>query len=46
MSISQIEFSKIVSKLQLQQSSSDYKKIQNAVEIVNVAFLKVSVNKL
>lgn len=46
MSISQIEFSKIVSKLQLQPSSSDYNKIQNAVEIVNVAFLKVAVNKL
>lgn len=46
MSISQIEFSKIVTKLSLQQNTTDYNKIQNAVEIVNMAFLKVAVNQL
>ena len=46
MSISQIEFTKIVSKLGLNSASQDYTKIQNAVEIVNVAFLKIAVKKL
>ena len=46
MSISQIEFSKISTKLQLVSESDDYNKIQNSVEIVNVAFLKVAVKKL
>lgn len=46
MSISEIEFSKISTKLQLDSSSSDYKKIQNSVELTNVAFLKVAVKKL
>ncbi len=46
MSISQIEFSKIVNKLSLQKNTEDYRKIENAVEIVNVAFLKVAVNQL
>jgi hypothetical protein len=46
MSISQMEFSKISTKLQLVSSSEDYNKIQNSVEIVNVAFLKVAVKRL
>lgn len=46
MSISQIEFSKIVHKLSLQPNTDDYNKIKNAVEIVNMAFLKVAVKKL
>ena len=46
MSISQIEFSKISTKLQLVSESDDYNKIQNSVEIVNVAFLKVAVKRL
>lgn len=46
MSISQIEFSKIAQKLNLQLNTPDYDKIQNAVEIVNMAFLKIAVKKL
>lgn len=46
MSISQIEFSKIKFKLSLKENTADYDKIKNAVEIVNVAFLKVAVNRL
>lgn len=46
MSISEIEFSKISIKLKLNSSTSDYKKIQNSVEITNVAFLKIAVKRL
>lgn len=46
MSISQIEFSKISTTLKLDSSTDDFRKIQNSVEIVNVAFLKVAVKKL
>ena len=46
MSISQIEFSKISTILKLDSSTDDFRKIQNSVEIVNVAFLKVAVKRL
>ena len=46
MSISQIEFSKISTILKLDSSTDDFRKIQNSVEITNVAFLKVAVKKL
>lgn len=46
MSISQIEFNKIVQKLSLQPGTDDYGKIKNSIEIVNIAFLKIAVNKL
>ena len=46
MSISQIEFSKIATKLQLVSKSDDYDKIENSVEITNVAFLKIAVKRL
>lgn len=46
MSINQIEFNAIVQKLNLHSGTQDYDKIQNATEIVNMAFLKIAVNKL
>ena len=46
MSISQIEFNKIVQKLSLKPGTDDYSKIENSIEIVNIAFLKIAVNKL
>jgi len=46
MSINQIEFAKISIKLALVPASDDYKKIENCVEIVNVAFLKIAVKRL
>lgn len=46
MSISQIEFNKIVQKLSLQPGTDDYSKIEHSIEIVNIAFLKIAVNKL
>jgi hypothetical protein len=46
MSISQIEFDKIVQKLSLQSGTNDYRKIQNSIEIVNIAFLKIATNEL
>jgi len=46
MSISQIEFYKVAGKLNLQPGTDDYKKIENATEIVNIAFLKIATKKL
>lgn len=46
MSISQIEFLKIERKLGLTPSSVDYTKIRNAVEVLNVAFLKIATREL